>query len=97
MAVHIKHSKTDQMRQGDKVVIARTATGMCPVAMLEAYIIKGNVKLNSSQKVFRAIVSGKVDKLRDTGGLSHSRMSKLVKEKLDELGFNAAEFGLHSL
>ena len=38
-----------------------------------------------------------MDKLRDTGGLSHSRMSELVKEKLDELGFKAAEFGLHSL
>ena len=94
MTVYIKHSKVNQMRQGDKVVIARTAIGTCPVAMLEAYITNGDVKLNSSQKLFRTIVNGKVDKLRDTGGLSHSRMSELVKEKL---GFKAVEFGLHSL
>ena len=38
-----------------------------------------------------------MSKLRESGGLSHSRMSELVKEKLEELGFQAEDFGLHSL
>ena len=36
-------------------------------------------------------------KLRESGGLSYDRFGKLVKYKLDELGFHSVEFGLHSL
>ena len=97
MTLQITHSKTDQLRQGNEVVIARTPTTTCPVAMLEAYISRGDIQLSSSLKLFRPIVSGHVEKLRNTGGLSYSRMRELVKEKLDELGFQAVEFGLHSL
>ena len=79
------------------MVIARTVTSTCPMDMLEAYISRGNIELSSSQKLFRPIGSGQIDKLRNTGGLSYSRMRELVKEKLDELGFQAIEFGLHSL
>ena len=37
MTIKIWHSKTDQWRQGDKVLVARTAK-TCPVAMLECYM-----------------------------------------------------------
>ena len=35
--VHIVSSKTDQYRQGDSVVVARSGSPTCPVAMLERY------------------------------------------------------------
>ena len=35
MSVHIASSKTDQYRQGDTVLVARTGNATCPVAMLE--------------------------------------------------------------
>ena len=38
LSVHVSSSKTDQFRQGDTVVIARTGNISCPVAMLEKYI-----------------------------------------------------------
>ena len=38
MAVTIRHSKMDQLRQGDEVLIARTSTRTCPVTMLECYM-----------------------------------------------------------
>ena len=38
MAVTIRHSKTDQLRQWDEVLIARTSTRTCPVTMLERYM-----------------------------------------------------------
>ena len=96
MTLQITHSKTDQLRQGNKVVIVRTPATTCPVAMLEAYISRGDIHLSSSLKLFRPNVSGHVEKLRNTGALSYTRMRELVKEKLDELGFQAVEFGLHS-
>ena len=37
MSIHIVSSKTDQFRQGDRVLVARTDSPTCPVAMLERY------------------------------------------------------------
>ena len=38
MTIKIRHSKTDQWRQGDEILIARTANKTCLVAMLERYM-----------------------------------------------------------
>ena len=37
MTVRIVSSKSDQYRQGDSVIVARTGSSACPVAMLERY------------------------------------------------------------
>ena len=36
--IRIEHSKTDQLRQGDEVLIARIRSFTCPVALLESYM-----------------------------------------------------------
>ena len=64
LILHIPCSK------GDQLVIARTGTSTCPVAMLEAYMERGQIQLGSKEKLFRGIVNGKVSKLTETGGLS---------------------------
>jgi len=38
LTVKIPHSKLDQLWNGDEVVIARTGSDTCPVAMLEKYL-----------------------------------------------------------
>jgi len=97
LKLKIPRSKNDQLRQGDEVLIARMDSETCPVAMLEAYMRKGNIQAGSEQKLFRGIVTGKMEKLRATGGLSHTRMAELLKDKLLDLGFSSKEFSLHSL
>ena len=42
MMIKIQYSKTDQWRQGDEVLVARTANKTCPVALLEHYMSTGN-------------------------------------------------------
>ena len=93
----IPRSKTDQLRQGNEVVVARTSSETCPVAMLETYIQRGGIQMDSSQKLFRPISNGRCEKLHESGGITYSRMRELLKQKLVELGFNAADFSLHSL
>ena len=53
--------------------------------------------MHSNQKLFQAIANGKCKKLRDTGGITYSRMRELLKKKLEELGFPSTDFSLHSL
>lgn len=98
MSVHISSSKTDQYRQGDSVLVARTRTSTCPVAMMERYVHMAEISTASSAKLFRGIVrSGNGEKLRRTGSLSYTRMREVFLAKLKSLGFDPKQFGLHSL
>ena len=54
MRVYIASSKTDQYRQGDSVVVARSGSATCPVAMLERYYAMAVLL-----RLFRGIISTK--------------------------------------
>lgn len=96
VTIKILKSKTDQLRQGNEVVIARTGSETCPVSMLEKYITRAKINLSSELYLFRPIVSSKVQRLHDTGQLTYSRLRELLKTKLEELGYPSTEFGVHS-
>ena len=97
MEVSIRSSKTDQLRQGQVVPVAKTGNLTCPVSMLEKYTILGEIDMASELSLYRGIskVKGK-EKLRAAGGLSYTRMRELVLGKIREMGYDAKEFGLHS-
>ena len=97
VTIRIPRSKTDQYRQGDEVVIARTNSDTCPVAMLEEYIRRAEIDLKSQLFLFRLITGPRSEKLRKSGRLTYSRLRELLKAKLEELGYPSADFGLHSL
>ena len=97
MEVNIVASKTDQYRQGHIVPIAQTGNATCPVAMMKRYIHMGNIDILSSSYLFRAIVvtEGK-ETLRQSGGLSYTRIRELVLRKFQEMGYDQRLYGLHS-
>ena len=98
MRIHIEHSKTDQLRQGDEVLISRTKSKTCPVAMVENYMEKTGMSMNDSRFLFRPIQKTKQGEvLRESGQISYSCLRDLFRKKLDYLGFAASDFGLHSL
>ena len=65
--------------------------------MLESYIHRGGILMDSDKNLYRPIVNSKAQKLRKEGSLTHSRMRGLLKEKLQELRILPTEFSLHSL
>ena len=98
MTLHITSSKTDQYRQGDCVIVARTHSNTCPVSMMERYMLMADIKPASSLFLFRGIVhTKKGQQLRQSGSLSYTRMRELFLNKLSALGFDAKQFSLHSL
>lgn len=98
MSVHITSSKTDQYRQGDTVLVARTGHSTCPVAMLERYVAAAEISLSSELHLFRGVTrTSKGERLRPSGSLSYTRMRELFLAKLDQLGYDRSQFGLHSL
>ena len=58
----------------------------------------GGIKLTDSRLLYRGIVKTKSgEKLRSSGGFSYTRMRKLLREKLVQLGYSPDSFGIHSL
>ena len=45
LTIKIRSSKTDQLRKGDEVVIARVGSDTCPVSMLEKYLSLGLIRI----------------------------------------------------
>ena len=55
MAVRVASSKSDQYRQGDSVIVARTGSFACPVAMLEHYYAMAALPKMSKLCLFRVL------------------------------------------
>ena len=47
MIMKVEKSKTDQLRQGDEVVIAQSGARVCPVSLLQAYLRKLDIDPNN--------------------------------------------------
>ena len=56
MIIKVDKSKTDQLRQGDEVVIAQSEGNVCPVFLLKEYLKKLDISPDSREFVFRPLV-----------------------------------------
>ena len=98
LTLFLPRSKTDHLRKGNEVIIARTKTLTCPVMMPERYMEMGKIQRDSQRFLFRQITKMKEgEQLKDSGVLSYSTLRDLIKTKVKQLGYPAEQFGLHSL
>ena len=96
--IHISGSKNDQQRKGDEVLVARTKSCTCPVAMLERYMAVNSIPQDDQRYIFRPIQKTKNgERLREYGKISDTCLRDLFNKKIAALGFPAREFSLHSL
>ena len=95
MNIKILHSKTDQWRQGDDILVARTRNTTCPVAMMEHYMQVTCMSWEDQCFLFRLIQATKRGQtFRELGKISYSCLKEAFKKKMADL---SEEFGLHSL
>lgn len=98
MEIYVESSKTDQYRDGARVVIARVGSDTCPVKKMERYISIAAIGADEGKYLFRGLVSTKVGaRLRSSGTLSYTRVRELVLEMLQKIGLDKAKYGVHSL
>ena len=97
MTVRITSSKTDQYREGDTIPIAKSGLSTCPVAMLERYYATAQLSSSDGCLLFRGIVHTKRgERLRDKGALSYTRAREVIMHKLQSVGVDTSQLGLHS-
>ena len=80
MELFIASSKTDKLRNGETLVIAKTRNPTCPVSMLKRYIVMTKEPANAPNWLFRPI-NAKQQSLRE-GRLSYTRVRELVLSML---------------
>ena len=92
----IPKSKTDQLRQGNELVISRTGNSTCPVAMLN--LARTGTQLTDHRFLFRPICkTAKSESLRESGSISYSCLRESFRKKLRDLGYDPNIYGLHGL
>ena len=90
MKITIRKGKTDQYRQGNEIVIARTGNKTCPVLMMETYLSLAKVDLQSEEALFRPIIRTKQGaQLWKSGKLSYTRARELVNSALSGIGLDS--------
>jgi hypothetical protein len=98
IAMFIENSKTDKYREDSYVIIAKTNTPTCPVSMLLDYVNCACISLHEEKIIFRQICYCKGPnsyKLRNAGHTSYTRAREIILGKLDTLGLDKNNFGLH--
>ena len=99
MEIFLETSKTDQYRDGARIVIARTSSNLCRVAMMERYLALIQTGQTCPDKhLFGGLIKTKAGyRLRDSGNISYTRVREIVLEMLEAIGLDKKKFGLHSL
>ena len=96
----IQKSKTDQLKAGSWIVIAKTGKVTCPVKFLNLYLDAFNIPQNSDEFIFRKVSFLKKSDtyvLRKGDHISYGRAREILLENLSKIGLDSSKFGMHSM
>ena len=97
--VKIRRSKTDQLRNGDELVIAATGTACCPMLWIKHYFELAKLNKTSEDFMFRALYrlkNGKAGLRANNVPISYTRAREVVLKRLTDIGLDKSSYGLHS-
>jgi integrase len=89
--LHLRRSKTDQDRKGDKVAIPHGRTRWCPVLALETWLAASGI---GEGAIFRPV--DRHERIHNTR-LSSEAVSLVVRERIAAAGLDATGYSGHSL
>ena len=98
MEISIVKSKTDQLRDGEILVIAKTEGDLCPVNLMQLYLSKAGIPDNSTEYVFRPISSSKRHKklVSSDRHISYSTYRESFKASFKGIVPDISKYSAHS-
>ena len=98
MIIKVEKSKTDQLRQGDQVVIAQSGGSVCPVFLLKTYLKKLDIDPHSNEFIFRQLVKTKSShKLTQKNKpISYTTFRDQLAKSLQNVVPDPSAYGTHS-
>ena len=93
-----RKSKTDQLRQGDQVVIAQSGDSVCPVSLLKTYLRKLDIDPHSNEFTFRPLVKTKSSYklIQKNKPISHTTFRDQLTKSLQNVVPDPSVYGTHS-
>lgn len=91
LELRICKSKTDQYREGNTVIVARTHSSTCPVATLERYMREAKITLSRENHLYSGITRTK------RGEVLYTCVRELVRQSCRQAGLDPSLYGVHSL
>jgi len=97
LEINVKHSKTDQYKQGKIVFISKSGGLACPHSLLAHYLSAASIDPSSSAHIFRTLKFVKKGILYTLGPrrLSYTRCRELIKGSLSAIGINSIPYSTH--
>ena len=98
MLIKVEKSKTDQLRQGDEVVIAQSGGRVCPVSLLKTYLSKLDIDPLSSEFIFRPLVKTKSSYklVQKDKPISYTTFRDQLAKSLQNVVPDPSVYGTHS-
>jgi integrase len=98
VTISIEKSKTDQLREGRSVVIAKSSSNTCQCSLLKLYMQKAQIPENSDGYLFRAIsASGSHKRLISVNKpISYSTYRQSFKKSFANIVPDISKFSTHS-
>ncbi|KAK3716564.1 hypothetical protein QZH41_018334 [Actinostola sp. cb2023] len=96
ISIFLESSKTDQLREGAWISIARTDRPTCPVKALEEYVLIAGIESNEELPLFRALASSSCRAKVRPQGIGYSRAREIIKEAFKDIT-DVSKISLHSL
>lgn len=98
ITLSIERSKTDQLREGRNVIIAKSGSPLCPVVLLKQYVSMSLIHRDSREFLFRPISSSKnVKKLVTVNKpICYSTYREAFKKLFTNIVSDIASFSTHS-
>ena len=96
---HLRKSKTDVIRDGDNILVAKLDSVSCPYLALKKYISVAHIDVHSSDLLFKALYrsKNKVGLRKSNTKLSYTRTKEVLLCRLREFVPAGLNLGLHSL
>lgn len=98
MIIKVEKSKTDQLRQGDEVVIGCSGGNACPVFILQQYLSRLNIDPHSDEFIFRQLVKTRSSHklLNKDKPISYSTFRDHLSKSLRNVVPGPSVYGTHS-
>ena len=101
LQINIPKAKTDQLRQGTTVVIAKGTNDQCPVELLMLYVKTAKIALKGADNnyLFCRIIfkKGKLSLFEPSKCMSYSNVRDIVKSTAEKLGLDPRQYATHSM
>ena len=100
LEIYLPHSKTDQHREGNRIIIAKTHTQFCPVEKVQQFLTEAKLCVQEEPEAFLVPKLHKTKKGHNasrTSGISYTTIRELFVEKMDTIREEDENLGLHSL